>query len=246
MAVNPYFNELTHGPEQGLIDDLNIEAISIYGWDSYYLPRKLRAEDQILNEDSQSYFDQALVTTFYLKNFDGFQGQRDLLSTMGLEIRDQITLTVSLTTFAEEIGPLSDDRGGTVARPREGDLIWFPQNQKLFEITFVEKFNEFFQLGRIYTCDLTCQLLEWSGQVFETGVPEIDAIGNRVSTDLLDWNLLAEDGASLLAEDGAYLMLEEYQSEVLNPFDQTEELADEASDIFNFDENDPFSDGPYA
>jgi hypothetical protein len=246
MAVNHYFNELTFGPEQGLIDDLNVEAISIHGWDAWFLPRKLRNEDGVLNEDSQSYYDQYMVTTFYLKNAEGFQGPGTFLSSMGLEIRNQITLTVSLTTWSDEVGPLSDFRGGTTDRPREGDLVWFPQNQKLFEIVFVEKHDVFFQLGRIYTVDLTCQLMEWTGQEFNTGIAAIDNIQKTLSEDLFDWALLAEDGAVLLHEDGAAVMLEEYETTKIDPFDQKDAFQDLGSDIFDFTETDPFSEGRFT
>lgn len=245
MAVNPFFNELTFGPEQGLLDDLNREAIEIHGFDCKYLPKKLRDEDLILNEDPQAYFDQALQTTFYLKNAGGFEGPGNFLSVMGVEIRDQITLTVHLNTFREEVGSLSDFRGGLVQRPREGDLIFFPQNQKLFEIVWVQKFDVFFQLGTIYTLDLTCQLVEASTQDISVGIPAIDSSVSGLSEGLYDWALLAEDGAVFLAEDGAVLEVEQWDPRKIDPFDQGEDFDRMEDSVFDFSETDPFAEGRY-
>ena len=64
----------------------------------------------------------------YIKNVEGFEGEGDFLSRFGLEIRDQITFTVSQRRFDDMVSGYSGLPAGQsdYARPREGDLIYFP------------------------------------------------------------------------------------------------------------------------
>ena len=137
MATSFFFNNFQSSQEQQLIEDLVIESIKIYGHDIKYIKRELQNKDRIYGEDRQtSRYVHALSVEMYIKNVDGFQGEGDFLSKFNLEIRDQITFTVSRRVFSEEIGsPMSVDR------PREGDLIYFPLNRKIFEIKFIPEFK---------------------------------------------------------------------------------------------------------
>jgi hypothetical protein len=103
MATNAYFKNFTYGREQDLIEDLTIEAIKVYGHDVKYMPRTIVDLDHLYGEDTLSKFDEAIDIEMYIKNVEGFEGEGDLLSRFGLEIRDQITFTVARKRFDQAI-----------------------------------------------------------------------------------------------------------------------------------------------
>ena len=169
MAKNFYFENYQNSGEQNLIEDLIIESIKIYGIEVYYIPRTLGAVDELLNEDDLSLFKDAYLIEMYVRNVDGFEGEGDFLSKFGLQIRDSMTLTVAMRSFDAEV-----NRYTTEIRPNEGDVIYFPLNGKMFEVMHVEHEAIFYQMGSLQTYDLRCELFEYSGERFQTGVAEID------------------------------------------------------------------------
>lgn len=171
MPRNVYFS---HGAksEQNLFEDLIIEAMRIYGHDVYYIPRKIVDLDRILNEDIVSKFEKSFKIEMYVESVDGFEGDGDLISKFGLEIRDQVTLVVARRRWNSLVGRFGYTSDSV--RPREGDLIFFPMTNSLFEIKFVEDMMPFFQLGNTPTFKLICELFEYSGQSITTGVDQID------------------------------------------------------------------------
>ena len=169
MPTNHYINNYGSSPEQNLIHDLLIESIKFYGMDVHWLPRiSSTSPDQILGEDTLSSFSMNHMIEMYIKNVEGFEGQGDFLSKFGLDIRDQITFTVAIRRF-EQL-----DSG--YERPREGDLIYFPLNKKLFEIQFVEHESLFYPTGTLPVYDLRCELFAYNQQELNTGIAEIDQI----------------------------------------------------------------------
>jgi hypothetical protein len=173
VATNFYFNNFTNSQEQHLIEDLVTESIKIYGHDVYYLPRTLVARDSLYNQDDLSTFDSAYLVDMYIKNVEGFEGEGDLFQRFGVEIRDQITFVISQRTFDLEISGAT-----SLIRPNEGDLIFLPLNNKPFEIKFVEHEAVFYQMGSLQTYEMTCELYEYSGERFNTGITSIDNIEN--------------------------------------------------------------------
>jgi len=103
MSTNVYFNNFAYAREQDLVEDLTIEAIKIYGHNVKYLPRTRVNTDNLFGEDVLSKFDEAIDIEMYIKNVEGFEGEGDLLSRFGLEIRDQITFTVARKRFDQAI-----------------------------------------------------------------------------------------------------------------------------------------------
>ena len=103
MATNVYFNNFNYSREQDLVEDLTIEAIKIYGHNVKYMPRTIVNVDDLFGEDPLSKFDEAIDIEMYIKNVEGFEGEGDLLSRFGLEIRDQITFTVARKRFDQAI-----------------------------------------------------------------------------------------------------------------------------------------------
>jgi hypothetical protein len=171
MTTNFYFNNFSNSQEQTLIEDLVIESIKIYGQDVIYIKRSGAEVDSILNEDDFPEYTESFTIEMYIKNVDGFEGEGDFLSKFGLEIRDSITFTVANRIWEQDVGYEIEE-----VRPREGDIIYFPLNGKLFEIRHVEHESIFYQMGALQTYDLRCELFEYSGERFATGYPEIDSI----------------------------------------------------------------------
>lgn len=217
MATNVFFqNYNRYGNESNLLDDLVIESIRIYGVDVVYLTRTLESVDEILNETDLSVFNAAYEMEMYVKSVDGFSGEGDFLSRFGLTIRDQITFTVANRTF-ERYATRKDP---SKSRPNEGDLIFFPMNQKFFKIMHVEHESVFYQMGALNVFDLQCELFEYSNERFETGREDVDNY----------YDDIAFEGVSTLEE-----------LNLVDPVAKNIFFDNEADDIIDFSELDPFS-----
>lgn len=176
MTTNSYFNNYSSASEQKILEDLIIESIKTYGQDMIYLPRQNNNPDDLYGTSDLVTFSTHYPIEMYLTSVDGFAGDGDFMSKFGLEIRDQIVLSVARKRFSEEITNLP--------RPREGDLIYFPLNDKCFEIRFVNNKKLFYQLGSLPMYELTCELYEYSSEKFETGISAIDKIYTNRSLDV--------------------------------------------------------------
>lgn len=155
--------------EQELIEDLVIESIKIHGVDVWYMKRTTGAKDELLNEDDLPIYEDAYLVDMYIRSVDGFEGEGDFLSKFGLQIRDSMTLSIAIRTFNLEVGLHTEQN-----RPNEGDLIYFPLNNKMFEVMHVEHEAIFYQMGQLQMYDLRCELFEYSGERFDTGQDFID------------------------------------------------------------------------
>ena len=195
-TTNYYFNNYDYFGEQSLIESLITESIKIYGIQCYYMPRTFENSDtSVFGEDRLSKFDNAFAIEMYIKSVDGFEGEGDFLSKFGLEVRDEMILTVSRRRFSEELyaddtTPVDDDEGS--GRPVEGDLLYFPLNGKIFQVKFVEHEAIFYQMGTLQTYDIKLELFEYSNEILATGISEIDDIGIDYSTDILDNQIALE------------------------------------------------------
>lgn len=216
MATNVFFSNYNFFNEQQLIDDLVIESIQIFGVDTYYVTRTSAAFDHIMNEDRLTIFDAAYQMDMYVKSVDGFQGEGDFLSKFGLQIRDQVTFTVAYRTF-ERFATRNDP---ALIRPKEGDLVYMPMNNKFFKVMFVEHESVFYQAGALQVYDLKCELFEYSNERFETGVDEVDKHYADFKTDEID-NLEDMFTADPIAKNIFY--------------------EEKGNDIIDFTEIDPFS-----
>lgn len=210
----------------------------MYGHDLYYLPRTRINDDLILGEDTYSEFNSQYFVEMYIKNVEGFAGQGDFLSKFNLEIRDQITFTVARRTFNNEVGAYT-----TFTRPREGDLVYFPLNNKIFEIKFVEHESIFYQLGALQTFDITCELFEYNNEIFNTGISLIDENQRDLTFNLTDFAIRLETGLVLTDENGFDLILESFNMDTQDPISDNVEFESEGDSILDFSEIDPFSEG---
>ena len=166
MPTNVFFNHAV-STEQHLYEDLVVESLRIYGHETYYLPREIVEEDSILGEDVQSTFGDAYSVEMYLENTEGFEGEGDLMSKFGVQVRDQATFIISLRSWERFIS--LDSNLATSMRSNEGDLLYFPLSGSMFEIKFVEHENPFYQVGKLFVFKLQCELFEYSGEDFDTG-----------------------------------------------------------------------------
>ena len=210
MTLNSFFLQGSSN-EQFLIQDIINEQLKIYGIEVYYLPRKMFSTDNILNEVSASKFDDSFLIEAYLDNFEGYAPGSDIMSKFGLRLKNEINLVLSRERFEEFIVPflgaaknvsenenLSNYEFSITSRPREGDLIYFPLGERLFEIKRVEAEQPFYQLGKTYVYELNCELYEYENDQIDVGVDEVD---RSVEDEgyITTINLLSQEGQTATA-----------------------------------------------
>ena len=175
--LNPFFLQGSQS-EQRLVQELINEQLRMYGVDVTYIPRKIVNRDTILNEVETSKFDDNYTIEAYVNTYEGHSGAGDILTKFGMSLRDELTITISKERFDDFIAMFiegeSDDEIILSSRPREGDLIYFPLGQRLFEVKFVEHEDPFYQLGKNYVYQLKCELFEYEDEVIDTSIDEID------------------------------------------------------------------------
>jgi len=242
MPTNFYFqsgDNIGTTNEQRLVEDLIIESLKIYGHDTYYLPRTLVNKDTIFDEDELSKFTQAYPMEMYLDNVNGYEGQGDIFTRFGLEVRDQATFVMAKRRWENMV----ETTGGTFTqteRPSEGDLIYLAKTKSLFEIKYVDFQNPFYQLNQIYVYRLVCELFEYSSEDLDTGIATIDGIETKYSQDMLEYQLLQEDGTLILNETNGSIIREEYSS-TQEPIDNADfDNLVTLEGILDFSEKNPF------
>ena len=209
--TSPFFSNTTgYSGEQSLIDDLVREQIKIYGIDIHYMPRKHLNLDKLLHEGSEVAFEYALPVPMYLKSFSGYQNGLEMLTKFGVRNSDEVTLVMSRSEFVAHYSPflesyyseIEDDDDGkldknighTSARPKEGDLIYFPFDDGIFEIKYVMFDQPFFQLGKGYVFEIQCEKFEYSGEEFTTGIEEID--DSQIRPDYYRLEVTVQEGGT--------------------------------------------------
>ena len=242
MATNFYFQSGVPGgrsSEQLLMEDIIIECLKIYGLDTYYLPRHKVNEDTILGEDTLNDFEHAYPLEMYMQNVTGFEGDGDLMSKFGVEIRDTATFIVARRRWDEVVARSSN--AVLTTRPAEGDVIYFPLTKAYFEIKFVESTDPFFQVGKLYVYKLQCELMQYSSERFNTGISDIDSIADGDSLDINEYNLMLESGDRVLLQEysPAGIILQSYNLGTILPNVDNEDFRGEIS-VLDFTERNPF------
>ena len=281
MATNKYFNNFSFAREQDLVEDLTIEAIKIYGHNVKYLPKTISGIDHLFGEDKLLKYETAADVEMYIKNVEGFEGEGEFMSKFGVQLNDQLTLTVARKRFDQiRTEKLSTEVGynylqesantdapsrqfltgnshtdsiiletGTTGvnnysitseRPQEGDLVFFPLVNKIFEIKYVEHEDIFYQTGRLQSYDLRCELFKYSSEQIRTGNTDIDSVETAGTLDTLLYQLLLEDGDKLLEEEGDSLV-QEYQLFTQDAGANNSFFQSEGESIIDFSERNPFS-----
>ena len=194
MVLNPFFTQGTSA-EQNLVQDLINEQLRTYGVEIFYIPRKFVTEKSVFREVVQSKFDMALPLEAYVDNYDQYSGAGNLLSKFGIESRDEVRLVISRERYENYISPLIEDQANIKlsTRPKTGDLIWFPLDDRIYEIKDIEYAKPYYQLQDLYTYELTCELFRYEDEVLATGIDDID---NNLVGD--DPDGTTEDGISTI------------------------------------------------
>jgi len=175
MALNPFFLQGSQS-EQNLVQQLINEQLKIYGVEVIYIPRKFLKNNTVIKENVLSQFDDNFAIEAYVKNYEGFAGGGDFLTKFGIKSGDELSLVISRERFEDFISPFlnSNEDFGLPIRPREGDLVYFPLSDTIFEIKFVEHEVDFYQLGKLYVYELRCEVFEFEDEKINTGIADVD------------------------------------------------------------------------
>ena len=176
MPLNPFFLQGS-ASEQRLVQDLINEQLKIYGVEVFYMPRKFVGTDDVMKENIVAKFDDSFALEAYVQNYEGFAGSGDLMTKFGVRTTDELTLVISRERYEDFVSVFysdGEDETKLTSRPKEGDLIYFPLSDSLFEVKFVEHEQPFYQLGKLYMYQLTCELYEYEDAVIDTSIEEID------------------------------------------------------------------------
>ena len=183
MALNPFFLQGSKG-EQSLLQDLTNEQIRMHGIEFIYMPRVLVKDSSVMREITSSKFDRAFPIEGYISSFEGFDSNYNLLTKFGVRSTAEMKIIISIDRYENGIAPLlwkfpsaalgPTGRATDQTRPFEGDLMYFPLRDIIFEIKYVNDIEHFYQLQDRYTYELTCEPFEYSDEVIDTGVGEID------------------------------------------------------------------------
>jgi hypothetical protein len=240
LSTNFYFNNFNNSQEQVLIESLVMESIKIYGHDVFYCPRTLVAKDDIYGEDALSEYNNNYEIDMYIKSYDSYEGDGTFLSKFNLEIRDQMTMTISVRNYNDEIGQYEG-----LDRPQEGDLIYIPMVDRLLIIKYVSKTPVFYQMGAIQMYDLVCEIFEYSSERLNTGIEAIDKIEQKNSIAMETYGLLTTDGFAITTRDGFQIIQSGYdfQTQAGDAFEDNTEIELEADAILDWTQIDPFSEG---
>ena len=205
MATNFYFSQKVRS-EQNLYEDIVIESLKMYGQDVYYLPREIVNEDRVFGDDVPSKFSSSYKIEMYVENVEGFDGEGDLFTKFGVEIRDQATFVVARRRWTSTVGRV--DNNINSIRPREGDLIYLPLSNSMFQIMAVEHEQPFYQISNLPVYKLRAELFEYNDEDFETEIDAIDDIERdhtitkteilealyKLKGEMEDYNLKYEEG----------------------------------------------------
>ena len=188
MGTSIYFNNQRATQEQLLLEDLIIESIKNHGIDVYYMPRESQSStDELFGDDPVKTYRSAIKLEMYLESVQGYEGIKEFFGKFGLEIQETARLCIARRTYEKLV---TSRFPSTHHTPKEGDLIYLPIQYKLMEIKFVEDEKNFFQLGRDsknpYMYGISMEAFKYNGELLQTGVDEIDRIGNiqAYATDL--------------------------------------------------------------
>lgn len=166
--------------EQTFYEDMIVESIEIYGQDIYYMPRKADTSNRIWKEGSLALYDEAFLICGYLLNSEAPDGMGILMTKFDVKVAKEFTFVVSKREYNKEVKANSP----SLIRPNEGDAIYFPLLNSLYQVKFVDDKNPFRQLNFLSTYNLVSETYQFSDERFQTGIPEIDNLVKRVGYSL--------------------------------------------------------------
>ena len=167
QILNPFVNFNNYTNSQNLADVLVAESIQMRGIELYYIPREFVKPDMLFGEDLQSKFSRAWKFAGYLNSFEGYEGSNTFFSKFGMQVNDEVTFTINPKLFKHQTA-------GT--EPIAGDLVYFPMDNSLFEITWVEPYDPFYQVGQNSMRKVTAQKYIYSGEEMKPELQRNDGI----------------------------------------------------------------------
>ena len=176
MALNPFFLQGSKS-EQHLVQDLINETIQMHGIEFIYMPRIFVNTKTVLREVTTSKFDRAFPIEGYIESYEGFDSGYNMLTKFGVRSTAEMKVLISQVRYKEYITPLLTGVTGLSkdpTRPLEGDLVWFPLRDILFEIKYVDDVHNFYQLQENYTYQLTLEPFEYEDEEINTGLTAVD------------------------------------------------------------------------
>ena len=189
MALNPFFLQGSQS-EQRLVQSLINEQLQIYGVDVIYLPRKILSKDEILTEVQSSTFNDNYAIEAYINTYEGYTGAGDIMTKFGMSLKDELTVTISKERFEDFISTFLADLPSSereiATRPCEGDLIFFPLGQRVFE----EHEQPFYQLGKNYVYQLKCELFELEDELSNISGDALETIAQEVDDEMTDYGYM--------------------------------------------------------
>lgn len=165
MPVNPFFQSglgIGSKSERNLLQSLVNEAIQIAGADFVYIPRELVNKDDIFHEDTVSRFKDTYTIEMYIENYQEAEGEGEMLSKFGFSAGFQLRLTCSVEKF--DLLDLPNNR----KIPVEGDLIYYPTTNQLYEVRWVNDTNTIYPLAGRQTFQLYVELFRASHETIST------------------------------------------------------------------------------
>jgi hypothetical protein len=115
---------------------------------------------------------------------------------------DQSSSSSTLTTASGDdvFYILQDTAAADSDRPQEGDAIYHPVLDKMFQINFVDHDEPFYQLDNNPVYKMRCRLYDYSSEILDTGISGIDDIETEQSQDALIYQFTLEQ-SSAVTED---------------------------------------------
>ena len=187
------FDNMSKSP---MVKDIVEEVVAVIGFQAKYLPRKYgTALDPVFGEDPSSKFDTVWTLNILIDDYQEYGDVGDFYSKFGVTVTDEMKVSFTKTQFAEQTVETDDDT------PIAGDLLYFPDAEALFEVTFVGNDSSFYPTpeGPQHVWTLTLKPWEYGGEDIDTGDAQIDALETEIQDavdkelDTPDWDDMDDD-----------------------------------------------------
>jgi len=179
-----------------MVKDIVEEIVAVIGFQAKYLPRKYgTALDPVFGEDPSSKFDTVWTLNILIDDYQEYGDVGDFYSKFGVTVTDEMKVSFTKTQFAGQTVDTDDDT------PIAGDLLYFPDAEALFEVTFVGNDSSFYPTpeGPQHVWTLTLKPWEYGGEDIDTGDAQIDALETEIQDavdkelDTPDWDDMSDD-----------------------------------------------------
>jgi len=178
-----------------MIKDMVEEIVEVIGFTAKYLPRKYKNLDPVFGEDPTSHFDTVWTLNILVDEYQDYGDVGDFYSKFGVEVTDEMKVTFTKKSFAEQTVATDDDA------PIAGDLLYFGGLEALFEVTFVGNDSSFYPSpdGPQHVWQISLKPWEYSHEDITVADAEIEALEADIKSTLNnelgtpDWDVLDDD-----------------------------------------------------